>query len=176
MTQPAAEVSIDLTVLVEFRTQVDAQLNGGTGPVADALKQWAVRVRSWLQERFDKNSKGGGEWPALSEKTIAKRRKGNGDGSPAILRDLGLLFAVLNPVFTGQPGAIEESIPYGVRVGFGGSTAHGNGAATISDIAAYHQEGAGHLPVREIIVTPDNNIQELMSNDMRRALDRLANE
>lgn len=68
---------IDLSGLRQFVNTVDAQLNGqASGPVAVALKQWGFRYRSFVQERFDTFSKGGGDWPALALSTIRKRRKG----------------------------------------------------------------------------------------------------
>lgn len=170
----AGTVTVDLEDLKRFKRDIDTQLNGAPGPVYDAVTRWAFRYRAFAQDRFDQYSKGAGDWPAHAESTLRARRKGKGQGTPALLRDLGLLFAVLNPVFTGQPGALEERIEFGIRVGFGGNARHGDGGeATIADIASFHQTGAGVVPVREIIVSPVDSVRDDMASDMEDAIGRL---
>lgn len=199
-TSVEATVTIDLTALKKYGAAVDSQLHGtSNGPVAKAIRQWGFRYRSWAQERFDKFSKGGGDWPDLAESTKRARRQGKGkkqkirkakttgktdrrfkkvnvSGTFSILRDIGLLFAVVSPTFSGQPGALEQKIPFGIRIGFGGPSAHGSSKATIADIASYHQAGKGHLPKREIIVAPPAHVTVQMSGDMERALRQLGQE
>lgn len=103
-----------------------------------------------------------------------------GGGNYAILRDTGALFAALAPTVQDAPGAFEQQLPFGVEVGFGGPARHpapeGSKSAppTIADIAAFHQFGAGHLPKREIIVDPTQEVTNEMANDMDRALQALA--
>lgn len=176
-------VSVDLKGLEKFEKDVVTQLNGANGPAKKALKLWAVRYRSYVQLRFDTYSKGGGNWRALSAATIKTRRKGRGkkngiSGTFTILRDTGTLFAALAPIFTGAPGAIEEEIPFGIRVGFGGPQKYVTGKktkASIADIASFHQNGvAPRLPQREIIVPPNAQLLETMADDMTKALNELA--
>lgn len=172
-------VKVDLEPLRRFNTELSRDLRGsGSGHIRAALKQWAVRYRSFVQERFDTFSKGGGDWPPLSPRTIAGRRKGRGSrrfakGAVAILRDTGTLFGALSPTFTGKPGQLQEDIPFGVRVGYGGPHRYPSGGrATIADIAAFHQEGNSRLPKREIIVTPSERVLDQMAADMDRAIGR----
>lgn len=94
----------------------------------------------------------------------------------SILRDKGLLFNALAPAFSGAPGQLQEDIPFGVRVGFGGPGRHPDGAATIADIASFHQEGGPHLPQRKIIVPPDEPTRERMIVVMDAALKTLGGE
>jgi hypothetical protein len=190
-----SKVHVDLLSLNKFKDEIPRQLNGGTGPVADALKLWAVRYRSFAQARFDIYSRGGGDWRALSAATIKKRRKGTKSNvlklkelrskkadstviQPTILRDTGLLFNALAPVFAEAPGAIEENIKFGVRVGYGGPQRHflsgSKEIATIADIASFHQVGSSKLPQRKIIVDPPPYILSQMADDMVKALDVLA--
>lgn len=167
-------VKIDLSDLKRFQYLLDRDLRyggqqAGGSPINNAFKQWGVRVRSFLQERFAVYSRGGGNWAPLKPSTIKRRRK----GSRAILRDTGTLYNALSPVFTGKPGAIEERIPYGIKVGYGGPAHYTNkygGVATIADIASFHQTGSGYLPKREIIVKPDEHTLDLMAEDMNRAI------
>lgn len=132
------------------------------------FKKWAFRYRSFVQHRFDRFSKGGGNWPSLSPLTIARRRKGKrkGKGRVAILRDTGTLLTALTPSFQRLPGQLQQIVTDGVRVGIGGPARHPGGAATIADIASFHQTGEGHLPVREIIVKPDTATINGMVSDV----------
>lgn len=170
-------IKVDLSGLKEFKKLLDQDLRAGgqkTGgsPISNAFKQWAVRYRSFLQERFAMYSRGGGNWPPLKPSTVRRRKK----KSTTILRDTGTLFNALTPEFTGKPGALEERIPYGIRVGYGGPgryTKKYGGTATIADIASFHQVGAGYLPKREIIVPPSDHVLGLMAEDMNRAIAKM---
>lgn len=170
-----ARVNVRLRGLVKFRQVMQEDLRGsGGGPIRACLKQWAARYRAFAQERFAIFSRGGGDWAPLAPSTIKGRRKGKGKGLvAAILRNLGFLFQALSPSFTKKPGQLESTIPFGVRVGFGGPGAYPKGPATVADIASFHQEGGPHLPQRKIIVDPPLAVITGMQNDMLRALDKL---
>lgn len=192
-------VEIDLKPLHKFQAQLNADLSrSANGPVRQAVHQWAARFRSFTQERFDRFSKGGGSWPALALSTIARRRRGKtgrqtnrnslardtrrggrlvaAGGVYSILRDTGQLFAALTPFFSRKPGQLQQDIPFGVRVGVGPDLYDSTStqAVTIQQIAQWHQEGAGHLPKREIIVPPDERTVSQMAADMERAIRRLS--
>ncbi|HQU42143.1 MAG TPA: hypothetical protein PK867_05000 [Pirellulales bacterium] len=92
----------------------------------------------------------------------------------SILRDTGLLFNALAQQFVGAPGAIENKIPSGIRVGYGGPGRHPDGTATIADIASFHQEGGPHLPQRKLIVPPDDRTTKKMVDVMQTAIDKIA--
>lgn len=263
MIGATADIEVNLSALIQYEKDVNSQLNqSSTGPVEKALKQWGVRYRSFVQLRFDKYSKGGGDWKPLAQATIDARRKGkdtkkrikkakekldklkanNKTGKAktpsskknpaaksrkkkvtfsgaiksakkkfktyrterkknikrrqqikslntlitklstvmkaAILRDTGTLFMALTPTFSGRPGAIEDRIPFGIRVGYGGPDSHANSNSniTIAEIAEVHNLGTDRVPRREIIVEPSPNVLTLMSEDMERGLNRLANQ
>jgi hypothetical protein len=166
MTQRVS-ASVDLSRLRRLQAAIDA---GGQSPIIRTIyKQWAARVRGYLQERFVQYSRGGGTWPPLKRK-----RKRGSLASVAILRDTNTMFAALNPVFQGQPGALEEPIAYGIRVGFGGPVQHPSGTFTVADLAGWHHTGAGRLPVRTIIDTPPVDVQDGMAKDAERGLTKLA--
>lgn len=139
-----------------------------SGPIRDVLKKWAARYRSFAQLRFDRFSKGGGNWKPLAPSTLRRRRKGKRKNvrKATILRDTGTLFAALDPTFTSRPGQLEKNIPFGITVGYGGPHRHPKGRVTIADIASFHQEGGPRLPKRELIVKPDGKTLAAMANDM----------
>lgn len=181
MAEIAAVVTIDLSPMKKAQAALD---NPQHPVIRKVYKQWAARYRAFLRERYDRLSRGGGEWPPLSEATI-RRRRGYQKAlkkfltgkteifsfKTSILRDTNTMFTALQPTFKGAPGALEEDIEHGIRVGYGGPQRYKDGgAATIADIASFHQEGAGKLPKREIIVPPDNNTMEAMTRDMDRGV------
>ncbi len=174
-------VRLNLEPLKRFAAAIRADLRTtGNGPIRRAMRQWAARYRGFAQQRFDKFSKGGGGWPPLAASTKARRRKarkGRKKGAArsfSLLRDTGLLFAALDTPWTRKPGALQEDIEFGVRVGYGGPAKYPGGKATIADIAGFHQEGKGRLPKREIIVDPDDRTVDAMAGDMERALGQMA--
>lgn len=176
-----ADVRLNLKPLRRFAAAIRADLRTtGNGPVRRAMRQWAARYRGFAQSRFDRYSKGGGDWPPLAASTRQRRRKarkGRTKGAArsfSLLRDTGLLFAALNPVWSRKPGALQKDIPFGVRVGYGGPSKHPGGKATIADIAGFHDTGAGNLPERQIIDVPDTRTLDAMKDDMERALGQMA--
>lgn len=121
------------------------------------FKQWGVMYRSFTQRRYSKLSRGAGGWPALKPATIRRRRK----RSKVILRDLGLLFAAVNPTMPG-PGSVERISSTTLTLGFEGGGTHSKGSLTISEIAEVHNDGRGNNPQRQIIVEPDQPTLKLL--------------
>lgn len=181
MSEVQGIVHVDLGPLRAYRTALEADLRRrSNGPVRTAFKQWAARYRAFLRERFDTYSKGGGSWKSLEPSTIARRRKGKGSrkfviGSIAILKDKGIMFAALDPVFQGKPGQLQEDMDFGVRVGFGGNQRHGDDEVSVADLAYWHDQGIGN-PRRQIIVNPNSQVLEGMRSDMDRANGKLLKE
>lgn len=178
----SATIDIKLTGLDRFEKEIERQLQGAPGPIHDCFELWAVRYRSYLQQRFDTYSRGGGNWKPLDAKTLKARRnpKRNIPLKTAILRDTGTLFTALTPVFIGSPGALQQFVPYGIKVGYGGNQRYIDDKnhpqkATIADIAAFHNNGAmPHLPQRQIIVDPPLSLLNTMADDMSKALKNVA--
>lgn len=183
------DVKVNLKPLERFSRLIHDGLRLGTGPIADAVRQWAVRYRSFAQERFDRYSKGGGDWPSLKLATIRRRRHGKGGrykrgakahkkalatggGQISMLRDTGTMFRALSPVFGRTPGQLQELIPFGIRVGFGGPAGHPGGPITVAELAEIHHEGKGNVPAREIIVDPPQSVTDRMATDARRGIEK----
>jgi hypothetical protein len=167
-------VILRLRGLFRFSDSVQRHLKGPNhgGPIGVAFKQWGAVYRGFVKERFHRFSRGSGDWPPLKPSTIARRRKGTGVGTVAILIDTGTLFAGLDPSLKTEKGAIQKDIRNGIRVGYGGSARHEKGGGTIAAIASYHQAGGGRLPKREIIVKPDSATIAKMAKLMRDAIEK----
>lgn len=135
-------------------------------------KQWAMRVRSFLQLRFAKFSRGGGDWPPLKKRTIARRRVGRRakkiGRKTALLRNTDTMYNALDVRFTSKPGAIEKMVRDGIKIGFGGSARHPKASMTVVKLAVIHQEGKGNMPQRKIIVKPDRRTKQGMASDVVR--------
>lgn len=189
---------LNLAGLIAFRGMVRALGKpGAPTPLRRVLVQWAAVYRSAMQERFIKFSDGGGDWKPLSRSTLAARRRKKGgrlrsksgkrrkfkSGSfsllskrPRILRDTGILFAALSPRFQGSPGALEQDIPFGIRVGYGGGAEHPGSRKSVATIANWHQTGAGRLPRRTIIVDPPGRTLDKMRILAQRGLNEAARQ
>jgi hypothetical protein len=154
-----SSVKITMTSLTAYKKVVNTQLKSGSpGVLTDVFKQWAIRYRSFIQQRYNKYSRGGGDWAPLKQATIDAK------GSSGILIDTGLMFSALTPVWQSPPGGINRFITGGVEVGFGGEAGRPDGLLTIAELAAIHQE------TRPIIVQPDNDTMEGCARDLERAL------
>lgn len=151
--------SIGVTVRLNLKDfkRFEREINRGTGRFDTGLRLAVIRYRTFVQRRYNRFSRGGGDWAPL------KRREGS------ILRDTNTLFTALSPTFEPIAGSVNNKIPLGYNVGFGGGAAH-EGGPTIVQLATWHQTGAGNLPAREMIVVPDVSTAKAMARDMERAL------
>ncbi len=145
-------------------------VSGGSVEVISRIFQsWTKIFGAFIRMRFVRASRGDGTWQPLAESTIARRRKGKGKGSPAILRDTGLLFMHLTPEVKGL--AIKDSAPkFEATVEFGGNAIYPDGGVSTSDVAGFHQEGGGYLPQRKIIVPPDVKTKGQMAKSAKKII------
>lgn len=134
--------------------------------------QWEPKLRrkEITQEEYDKR------YAAVRRKVrkqTARTREIEG-ANVSILIDTGTLAGALEGRFAGAPGALEEKIPFGIRVGYGGPAPHPKSkGATVAEIALFHQEGGPRLPQRRIIVDPDEETISEMGRVMTDAVYKL---
>jgi hypothetical protein len=149
-----SEVKVNLSLMTKYQREIPSK----RGVV---LKKWAIRYRAFIQRRWNQYSRGAGDWPPL------KYRKGS------ILRDTNTMFSAMLPVLSPPAGSINNlsSDMMTIDVGFGGSATHPAGVP-IAQLALWHQTGAGNLPVREIIVPPDESLLAQMKLDMKKEFDK----
>jgi len=128
-----------------------------SGPYNRMWKQIGAIMLGFWRRRYERFSKGGGDWKDLAPSTKRGRQKAKrgskGQRRFAILRDKGLL---LNALAVGSGGSVLERRGRGIRVGFS-NRKHPESDFTLADLADTHQRGnpAGNLPARPILVEPD---------------------
>lgn len=163
-------VNVNLSRLKRFKENLDADLRlAANGPVRRAFQDWVTIYARFLTRRFFLFSLGAGTWKPLKPETL-KRKKKRGL-LPWILRATDTMFQMFAPQIAAKPGRLSEQIPFGVRVGFGGGMymRYPDGPR-VAEVAMYHQEGAGNLPVRKIIVPPDQPTIKEMRDVMQDAI------
>ena len=171
-------VNINLYKLRKFRDTLNADLRlSSNGPVRKALDEWGSLISLFLLNRYERFSRGQGNWRQLSPVTIAgKIRRGL---LLLILRATDTLYDYLNPTFSKKPGELSEAVPFGVRVGWGKNMERlhpDSKTKTIADIARFHQEGRGRLPQRKIIAPPDQDTINKMRAVMQTAVKQMAKD
>lgn len=147
-------MSIKVTIKTPGLDRMRKAIKNNPRLSSSIVNAWSIIYRAYIRQRFLRLSRGGGEWPPLKQSTIKARRKGKGDGSPAILRDTGALMASLQPSL-GTGGLIQQTPrPLGFTAFLGGGGTYKSGP-TLTQVATWQHEGAGRLPARPILVQPD---------------------
>ena len=128
------------------------------------LRRIARRMRSQWFRRFDRFSRGGGNW-----RSTKRRRGSRGRNRAKILRKTQTLIKALSPVFRGLAGQWEKIRGNSVETGYGGSARHPEAKMTVLSLARIHNDGLGIVP-RQIIVQPNAETRRLMIQDGERIL------
>lgn len=146
------KVKVDLKKHKALKSAIE----NGTGPVRETLESFEKLYRSFALRRFDKFSRGGGDWP----KNSAGTRKGK--RSSAILVDtrimrLGLGFGIRSIKTT------KNSVTFA----FVNPSAHPGAGISIAELASIHDKGQG-VPKRKILVRPDQETVSRMLDMVKR--------
>ena len=182
----AAGVTIKLDGLEHVRKRI----RDSSGPVDKMFKQWGRKYLGFIDQRFDKFSKGGGDWAKLDDSTVRRRRKGGKKrgginrikaiasrtgGKVAILADTGVLKGGLT---VGSAGNMFKRTDKGIRVGFGGFAIHPGSRMLIRDLAIIHDQGVRekNIPQRQILVKPDARLRRRLNADLKKMLKTIAKE
>lgn len=149
-----AKVDVRLRGLTALRNE----LASPRGPVRRALLSWELTYRAFALRRFDRFSRGGGDWPKLKEATRRRKR------SSAILVDhrelrLGLQSGIGRLTGTGTS----------LRLGFTRKTRHRRAKMSIAALATIHDLGLGVVPRRRILAQPDRPTRTRMAADVKKA-------
>ena len=170
-------VAVNLHGLRKFKGVLESTdlRTSEAAPIREALVKWGDLITNYLTKRWQIFSMGGGNWTALNAKYKAwKVRKGF---LPFILRMTDQALSLFWIDFSRKPGALNEDIKFGVRIGFGEAmqVPHmTNPQMTVASIMMLHQQGVGKLPQRKVIVGPDTATRGKMRDVMDRALKKVA--
>ena len=129
------------------------------------LRRMAQRYRSFLFKRFDRFSRGGGNW-----KSTNRRKSSRGQRRPFILRISHALMRALSPIMRGLPGQYERINGNTIETGYGGNAKHPNSSLSVKQLAVIHQKGTASIAARPIIVQPDTRTRQLMISDLERSI------
>lgn len=137
-------------------------------PDGDQMTRWkkrsARRYRSFLQKRFDRFSRGGGNW-----KKTARVLSG---AAQFILRKTHTLFRALSPIYRGLPGQFERITKNTIQTGYGGQARHPNSKITVAKLARVHNNGLGIVSQRQIVVRPSSEVVRDITADLDRTVKR----
>lgn len=141
-----------------------------TRPFLEAYDRIERTYAAFVLHRFDRFSRGAGNWRKLKPETIKRK------GSSAILVDTRAMRLGL-----GATGGIKIRVSGGsggvsVELRFAQRDRHPNADLSISDLAAIHDGGLGKVPRRRILVGPDQTSRSDMLTAMRAACARTLSE
>ena len=157
-----------VTVKVRFGprpTRLIAAVGGRGLAHTNAAASWIRIFVAFLRDRYAKFSRGLGDWPPLKAATIRRRRR----RSSAILRNTGLMFAQFHPELQSFQH-FRGSRPFSATMAFGGNAFYPDSGASVTDVMSFHQRGEGNLPVRKLIVPPDEPTKALMARATKKAI------
>lgn len=123
--------------------------------------------RTFLQERYRKYSKGGGNWKKLAASTIARK------GHNTILIDTDRMFSLFQPQIVKTSGLLSNADKLGMTVDGGGKGYYPSGKS-VSEVMGYHQAGGGRLPRRKVIVGPDDATANKIARRYEQAIRNIA--
>lgn len=81
-------VTLNLDPVMRLKARINQEIKGQGTEFQGCLKRWALRYRTYVRRRFDRFSKGGGNWAPLALSTIiARHRKRNLKGRVKVVPD-----------------------------------------------------------------------------------------
>lgn len=154
--------------------------------LAEMLQKWEARYSAFVLQRFERFSRGGGDWAPLAESTKKRRRRGAGRRDltrTSILIDSGTMrnsidFKASGPFeawrYTYQGAYLWEMVGEGVELSLNGPARYPDGTS-VADVIRFHDKGGPRLPQRRIIVPPDEATLAAMTADAQQAYTEMIN-
>lgn len=164
-----ADVKINLRKLDALQ-----KVTSSRSPQMIAFKQASAQeYRGFLFERFDKFSRGGGNWKHTKRFRQQPKRRGGQfklaggrKGANLILRDTHTLYRALTPVYSKRPGQYQALSGNRIIVGIKGGK-HPKFKGGVGRLAAIHHFGKGRMPKRTIMVMPPRDMQRKWARDLK---------
>ena len=150
-----AKIKTTLTGIISLRSH----LKSGTGPVEDVLDEHVKLYRAFTVKRFDVFSRGGGNWPKIKPSRAKKK------GHAKILVDTKFIRLHLSDSIQ----VIKKS-GLELTLGFQSYFIHPNAKMPLDLLESIHDQGLGNNPKREILVDPDQSLEEKRIKATRKIL------
>jgi hypothetical protein len=159
-----------MTVTVTINKKKLKALEGLTSqrsPEMVAFKKGAAKdYRAFLFDRFNRFSRGGGNWKKTQRWKRNKPRRGGqfkvaggGKRFHLILRDTNTLMNALTPEFSRKPGQYQKLSGNSIIIGIKGGK-HPKFKGSVGKLAAIHNYGKGRMPKRQIFVMASQELQQ----------------
>lgn len=149
-----AKIALQLSGL----TKATKTLSDARAMESEVLEPVVSEYRAFVLKRFDKFSRGGGNWPPNSPQT--QKRK----GSTAILVDTRAMRLGLAADGIGMTDLKTLSGRVRMTFSFTSPEAHPKSKKlTISDLASIHHAGQGRVPARPILARPTPDVRLRMA-------------
>ena len=129
------------------------------------IRAWVIIYLADMQRRFNKNSRGGGDWKAIKRSTAQQK------GNDLILVQIGKLKNALQLWALGNKMVILGS-ELAAEVGF--SNAMHDKKLSFNQLARIHQNGEGNVPAREILVPPSQKAMRAMVRASQAMFDKMS--
>ena len=138
-------------------------LENNNNELQECFEEWGNIYIDFLTDRFEIYSLGGGDWAPLRPSTI-KSKKRKGSALPAaILRDTDKMFGSIGERIEAKKDGCEVMV-------FSGRKRYPNGMS-LQDVVMMHDQGAGLLPQRKILVPADKDATQKMTEVLVKTLE-----
>lgn len=136
-----------------------SSLRSGEGPIVEVVEASFETYRKFIVDRFDRFSRGGGNWKKLKPSTV--KRKGHN----RILVDTKFLrLHLLESI------RVLKRIGKKLIVGFESTVVHPNSKLTIEELENIHDQGLGSSPKRKILIKPDDETKRTQAQKIRQVI------
>lgn len=154
-------VSVKTNLKLPRTSETLKALKRPQGFVLSALNEAAGIYKNFILSRFDKFSRGGGDWRNIKPET-AERKK-----SSAILVDTRTMRLGL----AADIGAVSvNGLKMTIRIKQ--RTKHKRAKMSVAKLASIHHFGLGRVPARKILVRPDARTNRQISDKVQRGIKR----
>lgn len=149
-----------ITLPVAGLKRLRSQVTSPRGPLTEALRSWTTIYGAFVVSRFNRFSRGGGDWRPLSPSTIEAK------GSRSILVDKGQLKTGLRTAL--GVTEVNSGNTRKLVVAFKGGRRHRSGLP-VSQLLSIHHLGLGVVPARRILARPDRSTSDRMAKVIAKA-------
>lgn len=178
----SGEAKVELGGLDYFEKEL-SQVSSSSkkGIINSIYKEWANLYFDYLTRRYRRLKKGGGEWKALSKRTLETRKK-YGYRKRTIFSMTHTFATAIRKNAQGEPGHYERRTKNGIILGVGGGgkypgykTPKGRRGwrGTVVRLVEKHARGGKKLPIRKLVQAPSNRTKRRMVVEIRKRIEKV---